>query len=89
MNLQEIQDALVRAPQIGPILDVPEGMRYVKLSVTLVDKIVAEIDDILERASQDMDSKAYVRAESRLKALARRLAKVEIGVKDLKGLNGR
>ena len=43
MSIVDVIDALERAPRQGAALDVPEGVRYVVISETALNKIIREL----------------------------------------------
>lgn len=40
-----IKEILIKAPRLGSEVDKPEGTRYIQLSETLVNQILAKIEE--------------------------------------------
>jgi len=46
-KLEEMQNAFSEMEALGWEVDIPEGVRYVKVSETLINQFIKEIDEIL------------------------------------------
>jgi len=56
--LVELKRGLLEAYRFGEKEDIPEGVRHIKLTDTLVNAIIEQIDDILEpnKAMNDIEN---------------------------------